>query len=535
VTREISSAGRFQRLATGVALLAVALPAGLSAGASAAPSQASVTDALLGAKAPASQLEATRTINFNGFSIHRYQQSVGGIPVLNGEVAVIDGAAGAAGVVTDASTPSVAAPPAAKVSAGRAVAIARAATGAHGARVAPTASLAIDPAHGNVLVRRVVIPSKRPLNDFEVLVDAATGKVLARRSLRQNATQTGHAKLYTPNPVVANGGYGGIGTTRSADHHDQDTAKLPSLRNPVKLPRIASGQHCLKGTYVESRLGPSAGGKPVCKKSLNWNGVTRSSNKFEALEGYQQIDQIQSYFHALGFTGSSNVHPQRQRIVVDAFPDDNSFYTPGDRLIRFGTGGVDDAEDGDVVVHEYGHSIQDSQDRGFGSGDQASGLGEGFGDFMSVINTAISQPPVPSGYLTKAEFCVFDWDGTGGYGGPGVKPCGRVSNGSDGVNTFPQAQTKCRLPGGHLEIHCLGEVWTHGLDDLLNGIPLEGGKPPIVIDLLTSQFAYVDNESFGQAVGALVAADNAVYGGAHKSAICTEMEINRGIPTTACP
>jgi hypothetical protein len=534
VTRECSSAERrLRRLAVGVTLLACAVPAGISAGASAARSQASVTDALLRAKAPASQLRATRTINFNGFSIHRYRQTVGGIPVLNGEMAVIDGADSPARVATDATAAKVTAPPAARVSAGRAIAIARAATGAHGARAAPTAALAIDPEDGDALVRRVVIASKRPLDDFEVLVDARSGKVLGKRSLLQHATRTGHAKLYTPNPVVENGGYGGIGTGKDADHNDHDTAKLTSLRNAVKLPRIKSGQHCLVGRYVNSRLGSSA--RPVCRKSLRWNDVTRSNGRFEALEAYQQIDQIQNYFHAIGFTGPNNVHPRRQSVVVDAFRQDNSFYSPGDRKIRYGRGGVDDAEDGDVVVHEYGHSIQDSQDPGYGSGNQAGALGEGFGDFMSVINTAISQPPVPLGYLNKAEFCVFDWDGTSGYGGQGVRPCGRVSDGSDGTNTFPHALLTCDSGVGGPEVHCLGEVWTHGLNDLLNGIPLESGKPPIVIDLLTSQFTYMDNESFGQAVNALVAADNTVYGGTHKAAICNEMETQRQIPASSCP
>jgi hypothetical protein len=523
-------AGRTPQLAICIALLACAV--GSSASVAAATSQLSVTAALLGAKAPASQLRATRTINFNGFSIHRYRQTIRGIPVLNGEVAVIDGADSAARVVTDASASNVKAPSAPRVSRSRAIAIAKAATGADGARAAPTASLAIDPSRGNALVRRVVIASKRPLDDFEVLVDATSGTVLAKRSLLQYA-QTGHAKVYTPNPVVENGGYSGIGSGPGADNHDHDTAKLTSLRNPVKLPRIESGQHCLKGAYVEARVGSKA--KPVCRRSLKWNDITRSNDKFEALEAYQQIDQIQNYFHAIGFTGSNNVHPKRQKVIDDAFGQDNSFYSPGDRVIRYGRGGVDDAEDGDVVVHEYGHSIQDAQEPGFGSSNQARALGEGFGDFMSVINTAISQPPIPIGYLSEAEFCVFDWDGTSGYGGPGVKPCGRRSDGSDGTNTFAHALVSCNFGSDPPEIHCLGEVWTHGLDDLLNSIPPESDRPPIVIDLLASQFMYADNESFSQAVNDLVAADNAIYGGTHKTAICTEMETNRGIPAPSCP
>ena len=82
-------------------------------------------------------------------------------------------------------------------------------------------------------------------------------------------------------------------------------------------------------------------------------------------------------------------------MIADAFKDDNSFYSPATRLIKYGAGGVDDAEDGDVVTHEYGHSIQDAQDRGFGTSLGAGSLGEGFGDFVSAVNTSIT-PDLPN-------------------------------------------------------------------------------------------------------------------------------------------
>ena len=59
-------------------------------------------------------------------------------------------------------------------------------------------------------------------------------------------------------------------------------------------------------------------------------------------------------------------------MVADAFKADNSFYSPATRKIKYGSGGVDDAEDADVILHEYGHSIQDDQVPGFG-GRQSGG------------------------------------------------------------------------------------------------------------------------------------------------------------------
>jgi hypothetical protein len=46
---------------------------------------------------------------------------------------------------------------------------------------------------------------------------------------------------------------------------------------------------------------------------------------------------------------------------------DNSFFRDDKANITLGKGGVDDAEDAEVIVHEYGHSVQDSQVPGFGT------------------------------------------------------------------------------------------------------------------------------------------------------------------------
>ncbi len=534
------------RVAVAAALLGCATTAGLSGGADASSAVPSVALALKSAAAPASQLAKGRTIHFQGTNVVQYRQEVGGVPVLGGDVAVMSGAGDsvAPSVVTDASAAKVALPPRAKVSAARAIAIARRATGARGLLAKPTSSLAIDPAHGDVLVHKVQLASSKPQKDFQVLVDATSGVVVQKINvLHYAATRTGHAKLYTPNPVVMNGGYAGIGQGRKADHHDKNTPKLTTLRTPVTLDLINAGQNCLKGAYAEVRVGVG-GGKPVCRKNLDWTKVKRADNRFEALEAYQQITQIQSFYHALGFAGDANVHPQRQVVIVDAFPEDNSFFRPSDRKVRFGSGAVDDAEDGDVITHEYGHSIQAAQVRGFGNCScfQAEALGEGFGDFESAVNTSIS-PNVPGSYLKRAEYCIFDWDGTGGYGGPGVKPCGRLATGADKTNTYSQALQHCHTPAGP-EIHCLGEVWSHGLIDLLKSLPPDAaGRPPIVVDLLLSQFAYQDNETFAQAVNILLAADDAVYGdgtpgsgtGVNRAAICAEMKTARGISASGCP
>ena len=49
-----------------------------------------------------------------------------------------------------------------------------------------------------------------------------------------------------------------------------------------------------------------------------------------------------------------------------------------------GAGGVDDGEDAEVIVHEYGHAIQDAQVPGYGATAEGGAMGEAFGDFLAA-------------------------------------------------------------------------------------------------------------------------------------------------------
>jgi hypothetical protein len=501
--------------------------------------------ALKAAAAPRSELVRTSSVSLHGFRVERYRQRVDGYPVIGGEATVIGSARRGSRLTADATSTTAAkadlAAAAPSVSRSGAIARARRAGRVRTIRGGdrPSARLAVDRRHGGLLVWQVELPAARPMRDLEVLVNARSGRILSKANLLRYAHGT--ARLYVPNPPVEQGGYGGIGKRPSADKGDGDTHKLTRLREKVRLPRLAQGQDCLKGRWAAARYDHPT--KAVCRSSRNWEGVTRSNDRFEALMAYFHVDRTQAYIQRLGFSDSNvprnGIDDRRQHVVADAFRADNSFYSPQDRKIRYGSGGIDDAEDGDVIVHEYGHSIQDSQDPGFGCHSanfcQAGALGEGFGDYVSAMMTLVT-PGVPR--PGHAAFCIFDWDGVSGYN-PRAAPCGRVANGSDGVTTLPEALAPRGPCDGNirgkpsLDIHCVGEVWTHGLLDVRFGLGANGSV--LDRDLLASQFAYVDRETFPEAVDALVAADQALTGGANVAAICGEMVGNRGITgTTNC-
>jgi hypothetical protein len=493
----------------------MALVAALAASSPASAAPARTTATLKPARAPAGELKQVAAIPLpGGATAYRFQQRVSGMEVLGGQVVVSDPRGAPPDLVADSSSPGIERPPSPRVGKAGAVEVALRRVPVRRLRAPWSAGLAIDPGEGGTLVWRVLIPSARPLGDFEVLVDAVSGGVVQIRDLLRH-TRRGHAQLYNPNPVAQARGLRGL----RRDHRDRDTRRLTALRLPVTLRNIREGQRCLRGKWVHAKLG--RGAREVCKRGLDWLGVKRSENRFEALMTYFHIDRGQRYIQSLGFgTGSGQgINKRNQVAIADAFRDDNSFYSPSTRKIEFGSGGVDDAEDADVILHEYGHAIQDSQVRWFGTTSQAGAIGEGFGDYWAAVMS--SRSPRTS---NRDNLCIFDWDGVswGRFVPAFNRRCGRRADSED---TLDEAQDDCDF-----EIHCVGEVWSSALWDLRDAV---GGRALDRI-LLASQFMYTPDERFDEAVEALIAADQAA-GGANQAAICAEMENQRQIAVGDCP
>ncbi len=96
---------------------------------------------------------------------------------------------------------------------------------------------------------------------------------------------------------------------------------------------------------------------------------------------------------------------------INQYGGDNSYQTDKPYRIRLGKGGVDDAEDAEVIVHEYGHAVHQSQVPGYGGSLDAGAIGESFGDYLAVtVGLAAAQQ---YGWPVKAEqACPMDWDAT---------------------------------------------------------------------------------------------------------------------------
>jgi hypothetical protein len=207
--------------------------------------------------------------------------------------------------------------------------------------------------------------------------------------------------VFVPNPVQS------LGDESLTDQKDSDAAVPAAAYHTVKLTNL-DGSGYLRGDWANVA---SETGNPAYSPT-NTFVYTRHQDEFEQVMAYYWITESQKYIQSLGFgTKYPPVNKESQDVRINQWGQDNSFETdhPKDE-IRYGKGGVDDAEDAEVILHEYGHAIHDGSGFVFGS-EQAGAISEAFGDYWAVDFSDImaNRLGVPE-RVTLA--CVMDWDAT---------------------------------------------------------------------------------------------------------------------------
>jgi hypothetical protein len=255
-------------------------------------------------------------------------------------------------------------------------------------------------------------------------------------------SSAGTGRVFVSNPVQS------LGNESLTDQKDSDAAVPAAAYYDVALTDL-DGSGYLQGKWasVVSETGNRA------YSPTNTFGYSRHQDEFEQVMAYYWITEAQRYIQSLGFGSTRRgVNNKPQAVRINQWGVDNSFATDRPKLeLRFGKGGVDDAEDAEVILHEYGHAIHFAQNFSFAT-EQAGAISEGFGDYWAVtvanvVATGLGVPqlePLP---------CVADWDS--------------VSYTSAVPHCLRRTDTNLMYPTNlNGEVHHDGMIWSRALWDI---------------------------------------------------------------------
>jgi hypothetical protein len=312
-------------------------------------------------------------------------------------------------------------------------------------------------------------------------------------------TSTGVGSVFVSNPVQS------LGDETLTDQKDSDAAVPSSAYHDVALSNL-DGSGFLRGDYATIS---SETGNPAYSPTNTFR-YTRHQDEFEQVMAYYWITQAQRYIHSLGFGETRRpVNNRPQPVRIDQWGQDNSFATdhPKNEL-RFGKGGVDDAEDAEVILHEYGHAIHFSQNFSFAS-EEAGAISEGFGDYWAVTVSDVVAKSL--GVPEKEPLpCVADWDSTSYTSGP--------------VHCLRRVDLNLHYPTDlNGEVHHDGQIWSRALWDIRQAL----GNVKADTIILQGSFDF-PGTTMSELAKRTVAAAQALYGASAASAV-TKAFADRGI------
>lgn len=220
-----------------------------------------------------------------------------------------------------------------------------------------------------------------------------------------------------------------------------------------------------------------------------WFG--RADAGFEQVNALYHLTRARQYLGQLGYG-----HLHQFPIRVDAHGlsgADQSRFSPIDTTLSFGEGGVDDAEDADVVVHEYLHALASLAAPGASASVERRTLDEGNADYWAAVHSARLGGPAAYGREQ-----VFNWDGHNEFWG------GRWVISS---KLYPRD-----LAGNpYLD----ADVWSATLWQIRADLPAAAADRLFLQHL----YAYTPTLTMPDAARLLLQADTLLYGAVHAAAI----------------
>jgi hypothetical protein len=335
----------------------------------------------------------------------------------------------------------------------------------------------------------------RMLIGLTAILVAATATTLGTAAKPPADSSRGTGTVFLPNPVAD------LQDQSLTDQKDADYAALQPAYHSVTLTNL-DGSGYLRGDWANVA---SETGNPAYSPT-NTFAYHRNDDRFEQVMAYYWITTAQNYIQSLGFGSALRpVNKESQDVRINQWGADNSFSTDTKDELRFGKGGVDDAEDAEVILHEYGHAMMDSQQTpfGYGASEEAGAIGEGFADYWAAtVSTTFAPTPDPA--------CIADWDST--------------SYTSTVPHCLRRVDTSLHYPEDlRGEVHFDGQIWSHALWDIRKAV---GSRTADTV-ILQGQFDE-PNPSMPELAQSTVAAAQQLYGAATAKKVTSAFQ-GRGI------
>ncbi len=354
-------------------------------------------------------------------------------------------------------------------------------------------------------VVRAEILEQRTYNATEILLDLH-GELVYQKDMNyhyrlntaasNNPDTTVNAKVFLPNPITtAHVSYG----APYMDYNDSDVVELNAQRKNVTINvNLVNDTFRLESPYVSILDFSEPIVPPVYSTTPNFY-FTRHQKGFEDVNAYYHIYTMQKYIQSLGFTNIVN-YPIQVDTHANSGGDNSSFsYLASPPRLLFGEGGVDDAEDADVIIHEYGHAISFSAAPNTNVGMERQTIDEANSDYFAT-----------SYRRTLDSFNwqnVFPWDGHNEFWS------GRTAK---TTKTYSDTTFK--------SIYTDADIWSSTLMQIWEDL----GRT--ITDKLTIQsiYGYAQKMKMPEAARLFIQADSLLYGGIHYNSIFSRF-VQRGI------
>lgn len=308
--------------------------------------------------------------------------------------------------------------------------------------------------------------------------------------------------VFYPDPLTSSGKfYGGY----FVDNNDETNTYLNNELTEIKLTAsFKDGKFLLENKHLKivNQSAPNIEPRVKIDSIFEFN---RSEIGFEEVNAMYHISRFADYIKdSIGFSNLMNY-----QIAVDVYAlngNDNSEFinsTEPPRL-NFGQGGIDDAEDADILIHEYAHAVSHSAAPGSLVGYERLAMDEGFSDYWASVYSKM----LNDHYYKK----LFNWDGHNEFwGGRSIDHKRKYDDGLNGNRYID------------------GELFAAMLMDIRNN--LEDSVADKII--LQSVYSWYPNMTFSNAIEQIMKADTLLYNSNNSSTIHW-LACNRGFLSESC-